>query len=156
MSSIEPDLWDDITGTLDELERVLRDCLDLAEIPAAKLRMARTLVDGLLAAEYGRVAALDGRGRDWPFPEGAGDALNVEGFLVRSAERFLADISTMVILLRPPDPEVGRRHGVDPSDDSGARCLCGWRSPNPAPDRAPIAQHYLAVIELGKDLDGHR
>jgi hypothetical protein len=151
----EEQLQENVHATLDDLERVLRDCLDLADVPAAELRMAPTLVDGLLSAGYGHEASRDGRGEPWPSPHTRAGKLNVD-FLMRSAERFMADIATAVILLRPPDPEIGRRHGVDPSDDGEVRCLCGWRSPNATQDRVPISHHYLAVIELGKDLGGDR
>lgn len=85
-------------------------------------------------------------------PLGEPDGLNIE-FLVKSAERLLADVDTAVVLQRPPPPG-GRRHAIDPTEE--ATCLCGWQSPNPASDRAPIAQHYLAILELGAELGGDR
>jgi len=150
----EEQLQEDVHTTLENLESVLRDCLELAEVPAAETWMAPTLVDGLLSAGYTHLASRDGRGEPCPSPHTRAGELNLF-FLVRSAERLLADISTAVILLRPPGPD-GRRHGVDPSDDGEVRCLCGWRSPNATQDRVPISHHYLAVIELGKGLGGDR
>jgi hypothetical protein len=149
VSAFEEELAEEISETFDDFERVLRQCLELAEVPAAEFRMARVLVDGLLAAEYGRVATLDGGGQPWPFPFERAGELNIE-FLVGSAERFLADIRTAVRILRSKGPVSeghlpGRRHGVDPEDEG--KCICGWRSTNP--DLVPIAHHFLAVVELG-------
>jgi hypothetical protein len=150
MSAFEEELAEEISGTLDELDRILRECLELAEVPQAEVRMARVLVDGLLAAEYGRVASSDGQGQPWPFPSERAGALNIE-FLVSSAEKFLADIRTAVMILRSKGPAhggshlPGRRHGVDPEAEGA--CVCGWRSTDA--DLVPIAHHFLAVVELG-------
>lgn len=124
---------------MDRLYEALRDCLEVAEDLDA-CSAAGALVDGLLRAEH------DCQKPSRPFPFDRAQELNVD-FLLRSAETFLADIRTAVLILRSRGPAElgGRRHGPDPSAEE--TCVCGWRST--APDRVPLTHHYLAVVELG-------
>lgn len=122
----------------DSLYQALRDCLAVAVEPEA-LGLAQALVGALLTAEHERH-------KPWrPFPYDRVSLLNMD-FLLGSAEHFLADLRTAVMLLRSTGPVPGgRRHGVE--DGAKERCLCGWEST--AGDRTPITQHLRAVIELG-------
>jgi hypothetical protein len=133
------DIEERTAEAIDSLYRALRDCLHVAAEPQT-LGLAQTLVDGLLMAEHERHKPW----RPFPFDRAVG-ALNME-FLLASAEHFLADIRTAVMLLRSTAPGPGgRRHGVE--DGTEDRCVCGWE---PTPGAAtPITQHLRAVIELG-------
>jgi hypothetical protein len=127
---------------IDGLYRAVRDCIEVAAEPDEYgLPLTLALVDGLLMAEHQRQLP-------WrAFPYERVHALNIE-FLANSAEHFLADIRTAVMLLRSTGPAPGgRRHGVDPEGEE--RCVCGWRST--VGDLTPLTQHLRAVIELGGD-----
>jgi hypothetical protein len=124
---------------IDNLYRALRECMELAAESTTNTPLTLMLVDGLMMAEHERCRP------SRPFPYERAGALHIQ-FLEDSAEIFLADIRSAVMLLRSTGPVVGgRRHGIDPEVEG--RCICGWEST--VGDWTPVTQHFRAVIELG-------